>query len=66
LDFDNDDQTSTKRLRWHWNGSLDKPTLDRAVWRTQGCKWHGRLLRGWWVFDAWLRREAAESAIEET
>jgi hypothetical protein len=35
-------------VSWHWNGSLDRPTLQPSLRRNVPCKWHGFLIDGVW------------------
>ncbi len=35
---------------WHWDGSLDAPTLSPNIRQLRGCYFHGHLTKGEWTF----------------
>lgn len=43
--------TGEKQSRyWKWNGNRECPTLEPSIRRLDGCKFHGFLVEGVWMF----------------
>lgn len=39
------------RPSWEWDGNRSHPTLEPSIQRNSGCRWHGFLVRGYWVLN---------------